>query len=389
MGDAFSITTASGTIELDANRKGSASFSVTNVSGQALRARADVVAEAVAAESLVAEPAGAGVRESAPRPPAAPPPAAGWFVIAGEAERSFPTGGTEVYRVDVTVPAGAAPPPDAAPYAYRFRLDVLGTDNPDEDQAQGQWVQFTVSPQPVPPRRIPWLWILVAAAVALVVVVAVIVAVVLTHRQGTLSATPGTVNFGIVPVSTVATQAVTVKDTGPVGTTVTATITGADAADFSVQSAACLGHTLNPNATCVFNVAFKPTGKGNIVGSLQISGDHAATEVIALTGTGGQAIATASPFTLTPLGSLIVIWRGTATITNTGDTPLHVTSAAVTTNGIAMVIVVDGCLGQAVAPQQQCTVSLQSVAVFQGPAPSGNLTITSDATVSPLPIPFS
>ena len=92
MAEAFSITTASGTIELDANRQGNASFSVTDVSGRAIRARANVVAEAVAAQVT----AGATRR---PLPaPTAPPPGGGWFAIAGEAERSFPTAGPRCIR---------------------------------------------------------------------------------------------------------------------------------------------------------------------------------------------------------------------------------------------------------------------------------------------------
>lgn len=396
MANAFSITTVSGTVELDANRQGSASFSVSNVSGQPIRARADVVAEAVAAQAVAPEPVGAGARE-APREshqaPAAPPPppADSWFTIEGAAERSFQVGGTEVYRVDVAVPAAAAPPPDAAPRQYRFRLDVLGTDNPDEEQAQGQWVEFTVNPQAAPPRRIPWLWIIVAAAAVVVIAAGIVTAVILTHRQGTLTPSANTVNFGTVRVGQPATQQITVKNTGAVGTTVNAKISGANAADFSVATSACLGHTLNPNATCVFNVTFTPPATGSDVGSLEITGNHAAASTVALTGTGGAPIAVASPtpLTLVPLkqGDFLFL-RGTVTITNSGNTPLHVTSTSMTSSGSAFLPAVsNGCTGQTVAPNQHCSITVSILAGFG--TPTGTLTVSSDATDNPLVIQFS
>jgi hypothetical protein len=381
MAEAFSITTASGTIELDANRQGNASFSVTDVSGRAIRARANVVAEAVAAEEVTA---GAG-RTPLPTPPA-PPPGGGWFAIAGDAERSFPLGGTEVYQVEVTVPATAAPPAGAPPRRYRFRLDVLGSDNPDEDQAQGQWVEFAVMPEPVPPRPFPWLWIIVAAA-ALVVVIGVVVAVVvLTHRQGTLSPTPTTVNFGTVALSTTTTQEVTVKNTGSVGTAVNAAVSGST--DFQVTTAACLGQNLAPGATCVIRVTFTPAAKGSVTGSLRVTANHAATTTVALTGSGGAPLATASP---TPFTLVLAkqgdtsIWRGTTTITNSGTTALHVTSTSVSVPANVQ----NGCLGQAVAPNQHCTITVTLLVAAFPIAPSGTLLVNSDATGGPLQVPFT
>lgn len=382
MADAFSITTASGTIELDASRHGSASFSVTNVSGRAIRARAEVVAEGVAAD-LVAVGAGSTAGDAT----APPSPAAAWFAIAGEAERSFPIGGTEVYRVDVTVPATAAPPPTAPPRKYRFRLDVLGTADPDEDQAQGQWVGFTVSPQPASARKVPWLWVIVAAAAVVILAAAGVTAWVLTHRQSTLTPSASTVNFGAVAVSGTATQAVTVKNTGPVGTTVNATVSGANAADFSVGQAACLGHTLSPKASCVIQVAFKPAKLGNDVAALQITGDHAASKTVALTGTGGAPTATASPFNLTFfLNDSGRNWSGTTTVTNTGNTPLQVTSASVSLStapaGPFNVVVGNFC-SHPVAPNQSCiitvTIKVSNLVSGSSPPPTGTLTITSDA----------
>jgi hypothetical protein len=141
----FAITSVSSTAPLDNTRKGSASFTVSNASGRALRGRA---------------------RLSMPNQVAAP-----WLAIAGEAERDFPVAGVQQYTVQIAVP------PAATPGSYSFRLDEVGVDNPDEQYVQGPSVAFEVPqppPPPPPPPPIPW-WIFVVIA-AVVLAIAGIVA---------------------------------------------------------------------------------------------------------------------------------------------------------------------------------------------------------------------
>src|SRR5438105_4091155 len=225
MAETFNVTTASGSIDLDTHRQGTADFSVTNVSGRPLRGRA------------------------APFPDA--PAQAGWFTIADGAERDFPVGGTVQYVV------GVAAPLSAPPGSYRFRLDVLGTDNPDEEQAHGQWVAFqVVAAPPPPPRKIPWPWIIAAAAAVLVLAAIGVTAFVLTHRQGTIAPSASAVSFGTVAVGAPASRAVTVQNTGPSATAVTATVPGPPG-PFSVLDDGChRAGRVQPNGTCVVKVQF-------------------------------------------------------------------------------------------------------------------------------------
>src|SRR5689334_10789021 len=106
----FTITTGSNTVVLNADRRGEAAFTVTNISGRPLRGRG------------VPQPLGAT--------------GAGWLSIAGQAERDFDIGTTQQYSVQVAVP------PDAAPGSYTFRLDAVGVTNPDEIFTQGPVVTF-------------------------------------------------------------------------------------------------------------------------------------------------------------------------------------------------------------------------------------------------------
>jgi hypothetical protein len=114
---AFAITTTAGTVPLDPTRRtGAASFTVSNLTGRALRARARVVATA---------------------------PAADWLTLDGDAERAYPVNGTQQYGVRI------AAPPTASSGSYLFRLDVAGVDNPDEEYARGPSVGFVVPEPPV------------------------------------------------------------------------------------------------------------------------------------------------------------------------------------------------------------------------------------------------
>ena len=123
MESAFSITTTTNAISLDAAGRSAAVFTVNNQTGRSVRVRTDV----------------------SPFPPT--PPA--WFSIEGASERLYPPGGAEA--VTVLVAAGAAPPPGR----YAFRLDALSVDRPDEEWAHGPSVGFEVAVPPEPAEPPP------------------------------------------------------------------------------------------------------------------------------------------------------------------------------------------------------------------------------------------
>src|SRR5690242_10264030 len=141
---AFVITTPTAKLTLDGNRQASASFTVSNASGRALRGQAQVVAEP--AETLP------------------------WFKLDGPAERDFAVGGTEQFVVHVNVP------PTTPAGQFKFHLNANGVANPDEDFAVGPTVAFDVSAPPLTPaaKPFPW-WIIAVAAAVILIIIGVVV----------------------------------------------------------------------------------------------------------------------------------------------------------------------------------------------------------------------
>ncbi len=137
MSQVFAITAASNNVRLDSKGNGELSFTVSNTSDRPLRARFELKAG----------------------DPAQQP----WLSLAGEEERSFDVQGT--HQVVVRIAA----PPGSPAGSYSFRLDVISTDNPDEDFAEGQAVTFDVKASEPLKSGFPWWIAAVAAAVVLVV----------------------------------------------------------------------------------------------------------------------------------------------------------------------------------------------------------------------------
>jgi hypothetical protein len=136
MPNPFSITAATDTIPLDAQGRGSTTFTVSNISGQLRRGRARLVPS--------------------------DPGHASWLSVEGDAERNFAADGTHQYTVRV------AAPPGTAAGSYTFGLDVVSVENPDEEWSQGPKVRFEVAPSQPPKKPFPW-WILAVVAAVLVV----------------------------------------------------------------------------------------------------------------------------------------------------------------------------------------------------------------------------
>jgi hypothetical protein len=130
---AFTITTATNTVVLDAKRAAKSSFTVTNVGRRPLKARAEVKAQGAA------KPA--------------------WFTVEGETEREMGIDATQRFSVALAVPPGVAAG------SYSFRFDVVSVANPDDDFAEGPVVSFEVAAAPAG-KPFPW-WIPVVALVVI------------------------------------------------------------------------------------------------------------------------------------------------------------------------------------------------------------------------------
>src|SRR5215469_3997730 len=162
----FSVTTPASTARLDSGGHAEVSFTVSNISGQALRGRARVFA--------------------------ADPNQAKWFKISGDAERDFAPNGTQQYTVQLTTPPGATVG------KYSFRLDVFSIELPDEEYTQGPNIGFEIAGPPTPQKRsFPW-WIIPVVIVAILAIAGVTVYVTHPWSRG-----PGPTPVPIVtPAST-------------------------------------------------------------------------------------------------------------------------------------------------------------------------------------------
>jgi hypothetical protein len=136
MPNPFSITAATDTVRLDAQGRGSTTFTVSNISGRARRGRARLIPT--------------------------DPGQASWLSLDGEAERDFTADGTQQYTVR------AAVPPGTPPGRHTFGLDVVSVENPDEEWSQGPKVAFEVPATPPPKKPFPWWILLVVLALLLV-----------------------------------------------------------------------------------------------------------------------------------------------------------------------------------------------------------------------------
>jgi hypothetical protein len=137
-------------LSLDAARTGTASFTVSNITGRPVQARLQVQPSAGVDVSWFT------IAPEAGQPPAANPPKE-----AATTQRAMPVAGTAT--VDVTVKV-----PDRAPAgAVSFVLNAALAETPDQI-VSGPTVAFEV-PAPVK-RRFPW-WILIVIIVALLILV--------------------------------------------------------------------------------------------------------------------------------------------------------------------------------------------------------------------------
>ena len=136
MAHVFDVTAASDNVRLDGKGQAGVAFTVTNVSGRPLKGHAN--------------------------PVPSDPSAKQWITITGDTDRDFAAGASQQFKVQVAVPTAAKPG------KYNFRLDVVSTENPDEDYTQGPTVAFELKAQaPKEHKPFPW-WILIVGFVVLI-----------------------------------------------------------------------------------------------------------------------------------------------------------------------------------------------------------------------------
>ena len=148
------------------------------------------------------------------------------------------------------------------------------------------------------------------------------------HAQGT-TVSRSSIDFGNQLVGTTSpATALTVTNTG----TTSITVTSVTAPSPFSAGTACNSKKLAPNATCSFNVTFKPMAPGFATGTLTVAfAAPIASQTVSLSGTGIEPIATVSATSLS-FGNEQVGTTSTAqpvTLSNTGTAPLQVNGISI------------------------------------------------------------
>jgi hypothetical protein len=365
---AFSITSAQPSARLAITRRGRLDFTVTNTAHRDLTARAHVVPEGTAK--------------------------ADWFTIVGP-QRDSPPDTTHQFGVQVAVPI------EAPPGAYRFRLDVVAVEDPDEYEGEGVWATIDVPPAPEP-RRVP-IWAIVLAAVLLVAIaVAIYVLFIRQPPKANLEVSATIQAFGSIPVGQGSPgSVVTIKNSGGADARVSAVLVGANAADFKVLASTCADQPLAAGATCQLQVGFQPSAQGTRAATLTVKAPNAkAPPALTLTGTGQG---TAAAVTFSPPSIVItapikaagvndVPVATVVTVKNNGGTPVKVTTVKLV-DLLGAFQLVSACEGANLSTGQTCQAVVvfthTAASGFQQPTFSAQLLVVDDAPGNPQTVPIS
>jgi HYDIN/CFA65/VesB family protein len=355
--DAFTITAAVTGARLDVARRGQVDFTVTNTADRDLAARACVVTDGGAD--------------------------AGWFTVA-EPGRETALGSTHRFGVAVAVP------PVVAAGTYRFRLDVVDAQDPDEYQAEGPWTSLAVPA--LPGSRPIWPWLLAGAAMVLLVGLVVYLVFLRPPVPPRLSVTATVQGFGTVPVGQgSAGSVVTIANTGGAAATVSAVLGGPDPRDFRILANTC-AQAVPAGSSCQLQVAFQPTNAGARSATLVVRTQvraHAPPP-LTLTGSGlGGATVTFLPASVVIKGYGPGLGVTVLTIRNTGGGNLRILGTKLDDPSSAF-RVVSSCEGVTLAPRQSCDVAVLFTYQAAVPRPlTARLLVSDDQPGSPHIVPLS
>jgi Abnormal spindle-like microcephaly-assoc'd, ASPM-SPD-2-Hydin len=203
--------------------------------------------------------------------------------------------------------------------------------------------------------------------------------------QTQLSANPSSISFGNVPVGSNAGQSVTLVNSGGENVTISAATASGDG--FSL-SGLTLPLTLSPGASTSFTAKFSPTAPGAANGTITITSDALDSPLsISVSGTAvTQGILNPSPASLS-FGNVQVGSNASLneTLSNTGGLPVTITAATASGNGFSL----SGLnLPLTLNAGQNTSFTVKFAPSAAGNA-SGNITVTSNASNSPLSIALS
>ncbi|HZC04095.1 MAG TPA: choice-of-anchor D domain-containing protein [Ktedonobacterales bacterium] len=211
-----------------------------------------------------------------------------------------------------------------------------------------------------------------------------------------VSFSPTSLNLGSVTVgATSAVQTVTLTNSGQAAVSITGiSITGANAVDFAQSNDCPTGtSTLAVGASCAIDVTFAPTSGGSRSAAVSVSDNAAGSpQSVALSGTGLGPAVSLNPGSLS-FGTVLVGSSSatrSVTLTNTGNTDLHISSVALGGAnpgdfGVTTTCPVDG---SALAPGANCALSSAFTPSTSG-ARVATIQVVDDASNSPQSVALS
>lgn len=203
---------------------------------------------------------------------------------------------------------------------------------------------------------------------------------------GQLSANPMSLSFGNVNTGSSSAKQIIVTNTGSAAVHISA-ITPSGSG-FTV-SGVTVPATVNPSQTATLTVTFAPTSAGSATGGIAVTSD-ASNPTLSLT-LSGTGVATSGTLTANPTSlSFGSVTSGSnsskqVVITNTGSADVHISDVSTSGSGFS----VSGLSVPAtLSASQSATLSVKFAPTTTGSL-AGSLTITSDATGSPLTVSLS
>ncbi len=203
-----------------------------------------------------------------------------------------------------------------------------------------------------------------------------------TALVGDGSLTPTTVDFGEMRLGqTTASKTITFKATGTAPVAVDEVgLNGPEAGNFSRVSNGCNSTTIPAGDTCQVVVNFTPSLVGELHGELKFATD-AGNFYAQLSGNGINPVGSLTPanhdFGSVTLGDTSA--TQTFTIQSTGDTPLEMSSGAITGDPGFVVEDPSGCTGSTLAPTQSCSFTVAFKPTGDAGSRSSTLTVGSNA----------
>ena len=203
---------------------------------------------------------------------------------------------------------------------------------------------------------------------------------------GVVGLSASSLSFGSQPIGTSsAAQIVTLTN----GNTSPLTIASIAAnGDFAATNNC--GSSLAANASCTISVVFTPSAAGARTGTLTVTDDYSTSpQTVALTGTGASPGASLSPTSLSFAHNINATCPPkSATLTNTGNTPLNIASIAASGDFAIDPTTTTCSTSSPLAPGASCAIGVDFQPTSIGPF-TGALTVSDNAPASPQTVALS